>query len=126
MTEKSVDANILRHKSIARKWVESFETLETRMMPEIEPFLADDFELVCPGDSNVIPFAGIWKGVAGHQQWLDMFFGFFDRTKAKRVTYTTSDHTVVARWKETVTLQGIPCEPVQINLYFHFYHGKLA
>ncbi len=126
MTQTPVGTNQLNHKAIARKWVESFETLEARMMPEITPFLSDDFELICPGDSAVIPFAGIWKGAAGHQQWLDLFFGFFNRTKAKRVTYTSSDHTVVARWQERVTLQGTECDPVKINLYFHFYHGKLA
>ena len=92
----------------------------------IEMYLTDDFELICPGDPNIVPFAGIWKGTDGHQKWLDLFFGFFKRSKTKDVTYSVSDHSVTARWLEKVTLQGIACEPVQIHMYFHFLNGRLA
>ena len=126
MSSSSVTVTSLDHTAIARKWVEAFEDLEVRMLLAIKPYLADDFELMCPGDSTLVPFAGIWKGTAGHQEWLNLFFGFFKRTKAKDVKFTSTDNTVEARWLEHVTLQGIPCTPVRINLYFHFWDGKLA
>lgn len=126
MSQNSSLATSLDHSDIARKWVEAFEDLEAGMLPAIESFLADDFELMCPGDPTIIPFVGIWKGAAGHQQFLNLFFGFFERTKAKEVKYTSCDNTVEVRWLEQVTLQGIPCAPVQINMYFHFWDGKLA
>ena len=112
--------------SIARRWVETFERLETQMLPEIQPYLADNFEFICPGDPAVLPFVGIWKGAAGHQQWLDLFFGFFQRTKNQEVEYTLGDNSVIARWLERVTLNGVPCDPVRINMHFRFENGLIA
>lgn len=126
MDQPTLPLKSLTHAEIARKWVDSFQDLEAKMLTEIEPYLSDDFELVCPGDSDVVPFAGIWKGSTGHQKWLDLFFGFFQRTNTNNVSYTETDHSVIARWKESVILQGVPCDPVQINMFFHFLDGRLA
>lgn len=126
MDQPTLPLKSLTHAEIARKWVDSFQNLEAKMLAEIEPYLSGDFELICPGDPAVVPFAGIWNGTAGHQKWLDLFFGFFQRIKTKDVSYTETDHSVIARWKESVILQGIPCDPVQINLFFHFLDGRLA
>lgn len=126
MNQPTLPRKSLSHVEIARKWVDSFQDLEAKMLSEIEQYLSEDFELICPGDPKVVPFAGIWKGTAGHQKWLDLFFGFFQRTKANEVSFAETDHSVTARWKESVTLQGVPCDPVQINIYFHFLDGRLA
>lgn len=126
MDQPTLPLKSLTHAEIARKWVDSFQDLEAKMLTEIEPYLSDDFELICPGESDVVPFAGIWNGSVGHQRWLDLFFGFFQRTKTNDVSYTETDHSVIARWKESVILQGAPCDPVRISMYFHFLDGRLA
>ena len=112
--------------AIARKWVEGFENLEARMLPEIEPFLTDDFEFVCPGEPGTVPFIGTWKGSAGMQQWLDLYFSLFQRHKSTGVEYMVGDNTVVARWLESGTFQGVACAPVRINMHFRFVNGLIA
>lgn len=112
--------------AIARKWVETFARLETRMLCEMESLFTDDFEFVCPGDPQMAPFVGTWKGTNGLQRWLDLFFGFFEKTVNEEVEYMVGDGTVIARWLATCTYQGVQCPPVRINMHFQFENGLIA
>ncbi|MCA9088142.1 MAG: nuclear transport factor 2 family protein [Planctomycetaceae bacterium] len=112
--------------SIARLWMECFEELQEKMLPKVESFYAPEFELICPGDPGSTPFVGTWRGLEGMQQWLDLFFGFFVREKAEHVEYFVGENSVVARWMERCSLQGVPCDPVRINLYFEFRDGRIV
>lgn len=112
--------------AIARQWVEAYETLERRMLPAIEAYLAPDFEFVCPGDPATAPFIGTWKGKEGMQQWLDLFFGFFQRDRNTNTEYLEGDNIVVAHWLESGKFQGIPCGPIRINMHFRFRDGLIV
>lgn len=112
--------------AIARKWVETFARLETRMLSEMESLFTTDFEFVCPGDPQMAPFVGTWKGTKGLQQWLDLFFGFFEKTVNEEVEYMVGEGTVIARWLATCTYQGVQCPPVRINMHFQFENGLIA
>jgi hypothetical protein len=70
--------------SIAKKWVESFDKLHRKMLPEIEAYLADDFVFNCPGDPAMAPFVGVWERREGLQKWLDTFFDFFEENRKYR------------------------------------------
>lgn len=122
----AVDLLTLDIAAIARKWVEAYESLEAQMLSEIEPYLAEEFEFVCPGDPTTAPFIGTWKGTAGFQKWLDLFFGFFQRQKNESVEYMVGKDTVVARWLESGIFQGVPCGPVRINMHFEFREGLIV
>ena len=112
--------------TIARKWFETFDRLKIRMLPEIQPFLTEDFEFVCPGDPAVLPFVGVWKGTEGMQLWLDNFFGFFEENLNTEVEYSVGDSTVIVRWLATCKYQGVPCDPIRINMHFCFIDGLIA
>ena len=112
--------------AIARKWVESWEHLETRMLPEIKSFLAEDFEFVCPGEPGTVPFIGTFQGAAGIQQWLDAYFSLIQRNKSTDMEYMVGENSVVARWLECGTFMGQPAPPVRINMHFQFVDGLIA
>lgn len=112
--------------AIARKWVETFDTLHRGMLSEIEPFLAKDFVFVCPGDPGMAPFVGTWTGVDGLRQWLDAFFGFFEECRNTEMEYFIGEDKVHARWVTHCKLQGVACDPVRINMHFRFVDGLIA
>ncbi len=112
--------------TIACKWVEGFEKLERQMVKEIEQFLTGDFEFDCPGVPGTAPFIGTWKGTAGKQPWLDLYFGLIQRRKSTGVEYMVGDNTVVALWLESGTFQGVACPPIRINMHFRIIDGLIA
>lgn len=112
--------------SIAKKWVESFDKLHQKMLPEIEAYLADDFVFNCPGDPAMAPFVGVWKGRDGLQNWLDAFFDFFDEVVNTELEYLEGEDRVHARWVVYCSMKGTPCAPVRINMHFRFVDGLIS
>ncbi len=112
--------------SIARKWVESFDQRRREMLSEIEPYLASDFVFVCPGDPEMAPFVGIWNGADGLQKWLNAFFDFFEGCRNTDMEYSRGVNQVHVRWFTHCTLQGVACDPVRINMHFHFVDGLIS
>lgn len=112
--------------TIAKKWVESFDTLKRKMLPAIEKHLAEEFVYNCPGDPSMAPFVGVWKGREGMQKWLDAFFDFFDDVVNAELEYFQGQDRVHARWVVYCTLKGTACAPVRINMHFHFVDGLIA
>jgi hypothetical protein len=64
--------------------------------------------------------------LAHDQQWLDHFFGFFEKTVNEEVEYMVGEGTVIARWLATCTYEGVQCPPVRINMHFQFENGLIA
>lgn len=122
----SSEALILDILAIARQWIEALETQEQGMLSQVEHYLAEQFVLICPGDPATAPFLGSWHGAAGLQQWLDLYFGFFKRNPCQDLEFTVGEHSVMARWLESGTMQGIPCGPVRINMHFRFENGLIV
>lgn len=122
----TVESLTLDHLAMAKQWVEAFDQLEQRMLPDIEHLLADDFEFYCPGEPSTAPFIGTWKGTPGLQMFLDNYFAIFTRVRNIKVEYTVGENSVGARWMESGFMQGIPCGPIRINLHFSFVNGLIA
>jgi len=122
----TVESLTLDIATIARKWVAAFESLEARMLTEMEPYLAENFVFFCPGDPTTAPFIGTFEGIAGMQLWLDRFFEFFQRNPSEEIEYLVGENSVVARWYESATHRGVPCPPVRINMCFRFENGLIA
>jgi transcriptional regulator with XRE-family HTH domain len=112
--------------SIAKKWVESFDKLHRKMLPEIEAYLADDFVFNCPGDPAMAPFVGVWERREGLQKWLDTFFDFFEEIENTELEYLEGENRVHARWVVHCKLKGQPCAPVRINMHFRFVDGLIS
>jgi transcriptional regulator with XRE-family HTH domain len=122
----SVDSLTVDIAAIAKRWVESWEQLEVRMVPEVESLLAEGFEFVCPGEPGIVPFTGTFKGTDGMQEWLDLYFSCVQRTKNIEVEYMVGEDTVLARWLEHGTFLGMPAPPVRINMHFRFIDGLIV
>ena len=122
----SIESLTLDIVAIAKKWVESWEQYEVRMVPEVAAFLADGFEFVCPGQQGAVPFIGTFQGTAGLQQWLDLYFSVVQREKCGEIEYLIGQNSVIARWLECGTFLGVPAPPIRINLYFQFVDGLIA
>lgn len=112
--------------AIAQKWVESWEHHEARMVPEIAGLLTENFEFVCPGEPGTAPFIGTFRGAAGLQQWLDLYFSVIQRQKNDEVEYLVGENTVVARWLEIGSFLGTPAPPIRVNMHFQFVDGLIA
>lgn len=122
----SIESLTLDIVAIARKWVESWEQHEARMIPEIAGLMTESFEFVCPGVPGTAPFIGTFKGIEGFQQWLDLYFSVIRREKSSEVEYLIGVNSVIARWMECGTFLGVPAPPIRINLYFQFVDGLIA
>jgi transcriptional regulator with XRE-family HTH domain len=125
--DKSVtwESLVLDNLAIARIWVSGMDSLGPKMLPAVEPYLAEDFVLYCPGDPQLAAFMGTFHGTAGFQEWLDAFFSEFTRQPASELEYFVGDDTIIARWMELVHLQGIPCGPIRISMHFRFHNGLI-
>ena len=122
----SVDSLTIDIVTIAKKWVDSFDSLKRKMLPEIENYLAEEFVFHCPGDPAMAPFVGIWKGRDGLQKWLDAFFDFFDDVNNTELEYLEGEDRVHARWVVYCSLKGTACAPVRINMHFQFVDGLIS
>ena len=112
--------------STVKLWMQSLNELGLQMLAVMELYLADDFVLQCPGDPQITPFAGRFEKLAGFQRWLDAFFGTFTRQPSLDVEFVVGTETIVARWMETIFLQGIPCGPIRVSMYFRFRDGLIV
>ncbi len=117
-----VTVEMLSHdpQRIAQLWMTSFDELGVGMLSRLKDYLADDFVFQCAGNVSTFPFNGTFYGIEGHQRWLDAFFGCFVRKQGIDVAYTSGPDSATARWLETVTMYGILCPPVRVNLHFFF------
>jgi len=122
----STESLTLDITAIARKWVESWEQHETRMVPEVAALLSEEFEFVCPGQPGTAPFIGTFKGTDGLQRWLDLYFSVVQRQKCSEIEYLIGENSVIARWMECGSFFGVPAPPIRINLYFQFVDGLIA
>lgn len=112
--------------AIARRWIEAMEQHEVQMVSEIESYLAENFEFVCPGEPGTLPFIGTFKGASGLQQWLKLYFSHVQREKRIVVEYMVGEDSVIARWLECGTFLGVPTPPVRINMHFRFVGGLIS
>ncbi len=63
--------------SIAKRFVESYDSLGCNMLQACRDIFADDFAFNCPADPSQVPFAGAWHGPSRFQEFLVQFFGTF-------------------------------------------------
>ena len=112
---------------IARRFVESYDSLGCGMLQACGDIFADDFAFNCPADPNQISFAGIWLGQIGFQEFLNRFFGAFTRNSGiLKPVYMVSDDRVVARFEDQVCFHGHEMAAFWVNLHFHFRKGLVT
>lgn len=120
-----IEALTIDNLAVAKSWMNALNQEGARMVDTIADYLAPDFEFYCPGDPNMIPFAGTWKGRAGLQRFLDIYFSIFERIPHSAPIFSVGDNLVIARYFEQGSVNGTPTPPIRINLCFHFKAGKI-
>lgn len=113
---------IIDHLSITQQWVKRFNEHGRGMLEHIRSFIGNEFELHCRGGACSAPLVGIFKGKAGLQRWLDLYFAAFDRSPNSLVSYAigVSEPFVIARWTESGSRGITPVGPIQVSLVVRF------
>ncbi|MFO0999033.1 MAG: nuclear transport factor 2 family protein [Planctomycetaceae bacterium] len=122
----SPDSLCLDNLSVAKLWVQGFDELGAGMSSAVEPYLSEDFVLDCPGDPETTPFAGIFEGLSGLQQWLTRYFSVFEHRSGRELEFIAGSDSVVARWREACSLRGSTCRPIRVSMYFRFRDGMIV
>lgn len=119
---------IIDHLSITRQWVNGFNEHGRHMLEHIRSFVANEFELHCPGESDSAPFVGTFRGKTGLQRWLDLYFSAFNRSSNIQVNYAVgvSDPFVIARWTESGSRGTTTVGPIRVNLVVRFKGDLIA
>lgn len=123
VTPEMLTLNIV---ATARAWMDALNAHGPRMVAAIAHFLSEDFEFHCPGDPNVTPFAGTWKGASGLHEFFGIYFSIFDRLPHADVTYSVGENIVVARFHEYARVNGVMLGPVRVNMCFSFRNGLIT
>ena len=69
----TLDSLIHDNLSIAKRFVQGYDSLGREMLPAIEPYITEDFLFHVAGDPKSAPFVGNWRGKEGFQTFLDLF-----------------------------------------------------
>lgn len=113
--------------SIARLFVESYDRYGQQMVLHCGKYIAEDFELHVPADPERVPFAGIWRGVAGLQEFMNRFFGTFSRVQGSlQPNFMSGDNRVVAHYEDVLYFQGHELPAIWVNLHFHMREGMIV
>jgi transcriptional regulator with XRE-family HTH domain len=114
------------NQAIAKNWIEALNEYQSEMQSAIASYLSDDLIFYSPGSPQAAPFAGTFYGPIGHQNWLDAFFRVFGRVPCCDVDFSIGADSVIARWMETVTIQGIVCGQFRVSMFFRFRDGLIV
>jgi transcriptional regulator with XRE-family HTH domain len=113
--------------TMAMEFVEAYDRYGVAMMQHCGEIFSEAVELHCPGDSEQVPFAGVWRGRAGLQLFFDRFFGIFSRTPCSlKPIYLESDDRIVARYEDQVFFESHPMPAFWVNLHFQFQDGRVV
>jgi transcriptional regulator with XRE-family HTH domain len=118
-------------KVIARKFLEYYARYEEKCAEYWAEFLADDAELIVPGDPAVLPFCGVYKGKEGFAQFWQKFFSVMQRhdkeliVRAMRV-FAEANHVIVLTSDNAAFIgQPGPYPSTPLAFIFEFERGKL-
>lgn len=112
---------------LAVQFVHAYDHYGRDALSHCRGLFADDFEFFCPGDTEQVAFAGLWKGAQGMQRFFDNFFSLFTRNVGSlNPTYFEAEDRVVARYEDQVFFETHAMPPFWVNLHFHFRDGLIS
>ena len=114
-------------ESIARQFVDSYDSLGRDMLVTCSSIFAADFSFCCSADASQVSFAGIWHGLSGFQEFLNRFFATFTREPGiLKPVYMVSQDRVVARFEDQVSFHEQEMSAYWVNLHFQFCNGLVT
>ena len=112
-------------ESIARRFVVSYDSLGSSMLKACSDIFAQDFQFNCLSDPKQ-SFAGVWLGLTGFKEFLNLFFGTFKREpRILKPVYVVCEDHAVARFEDRVYYHGHEMPAFWVNLHFEFRDGKV-
>lgn len=117
-------------KAIARQIIENYARYEADCARYCQELIADDIELVVPGDPSVLPFCGTYSGREGFDQFWRNFFAVMERHDKELVLRTmrvfAEGNHVVLFLRECGSFAGSSTHhTTPIALLFEFERGKV-
>lgn len=130
----SVDGNCVKlqqlltdYISIAKSFMDAYDTLGNKMVPQCHQFLSPDLKVCSPADPKQVSFAGLWHGVTGLQTYLNHFFSHFGRSyHSGPPTYLAGEERVSARYYECFSYSGTTFPPIWVHRHFQFEDGMIV
>ena len=114
-------------ESIARRFVESYDSLGCDMLIACSNIFADDFVFNFSADANHSAFAGLWQGISGFQEFLNRFFATFSREQGiLQPVYMASQNRMVVRFEDRVNYHHREMSAYWVNLHFQFRNGLVT
>ncbi len=112
---------------IARRFVESYDSLGCDMLIACSNIFADDFVFNFSADANHSAFAGLWQGISGFQEFLNRFFATFSREQGiLQPVYMASQNRMVVRFEDRVNYHHREMSAYWVNLHFQFRNGLVT
>ncbi|WP_425397135.1 nuclear transport factor 2 family protein [Aeoliella sp.] len=118
-------------KAIARQIMENYARYEKDCSRHCHEFLADDFELIVPGDASVLPFCGTYHGRDGFDKFWENFFSVMERhdkdiiLRTMRVFAEGNNVVIFTRECGSFVGQPGPHTSTPLAFLFEFERGKL-
>lgn len=122
---------IFAPKAIARRIIENYARYERDCTEHCIEFLADDMQLVVPGDPALLPFCGVYQGLDGFRQFCRNFFSVMQRHDKELIVRTMrvfaeGNHVVVLASECAAFIgQPGPYPATPLAFIFEFERGKL-
>ena len=127
VAKPTTEPGIARNLEIARRFVMLYDTGGRNVAESIQTLVTDDIELHCPAETGTVPFAGVFRGLNGLQQFFDAFYSFFQRKQGTlEPEFMWSETRIVAKFTDQVSFQGIEMPPHWVNLHLQFRDGLLC
>lgn len=123
---------VVSPRDIARRIIEAYAKHERQCVAHCSEYLAEDLQVVAPGDPTVLPFAGDRESIDGFDDFWGAFFSVMDRPDKKIVLehlrIVADGNEVAVLTKENCTFLGAGGQgpPIPICVLMTFEHGKLV
>lgn len=118
-------------REIARMIMQAYAKHERQCVSHIQHFLAEDMTISCPGDPEMLPFAGERSTIDGFDDFWGAFFSIFERPDKKLITDTmqviADGNKVVTLFREVTSFGGDKATDngIPIAVLMTFERGKL-
>lgn len=116
--------------SLAKQYFDALYTHQKKSFPVVRHFLDPDIEFRMPGDPNLIPFAGIYRGFTEVERLFELFFSVLEvpvgHDHRTWFSYSVSINDVHVWGKSWMHPIGNPfVEPMTISHLMRIRSGKL-
>ncbi len=123
----SVEDIVCEPAEMAREFLRCYDVFGVAMLDSCADLLSTSFRFDYAGSVDVSPMAGIFEGLSGYQQWLDMLFARVVRPAAQPLHphFLSDGQQVLARYYDVFLVDGQLSPPIWVNMHFEIDNGLI-